>query len=307
MENLNLNSPHFSNEDKAREYLEKIRWVNGVECPHCGTIGGHYSLTGKSTSNKPVRKGTWKCRKCRKQFSVTVGTVFERSHVPLNKLLIAIYLLCSSKKGMSAHQLHRMLGITYKSAWFMAHRIRHAMVTLPNSKKMTGIVEADETYVGGKGRGKRGRGSEKKVPVFSLVERNGNVLSTRVERVTAKNLKGIIRDNVDKTSVIMTDDFKSYIGLKREFVGHEVIKHSKKEYVRGDIHTNTAEGYFSLLKRGIIGVYHHVDKHHLHRYLTEFDFRYNNRKRCDADNAMTAIIASKGKRLMYRDSSGVSK
>lgn len=171
METLNLYAPHFSDEDKAREYLENIRWPNGAECPHCGAVGRHYQVIGKSTSRKPARRGLWKCRKCRKQFSVTVGTIFESSHIPLNKWLAAIYILCASKKGMSAHQLHRMLGVTYKSAWFMAHRIRFAMVDSGILEKMKGIVEADETYVGGKstGRGRPGKDSNK-TPVFTLVK-----------------------------------------------------------------------------------------------------------------------------------------
>jgi transposase-like protein len=303
MEKLNLNSPHFSDEDKARKYLEDLRWPNGAECPHCGTIGNHYQITGKATSNQPARKGLWKCHKCRKQFSVTVGTIFEKSHLPLHKWLSAIYLLCSSKKGMSANQLRRGLEITYKSAWFMAHRIRHAIADL-SKLKLTGIVEADETYVGGKakGSGLRGRTTKKKAPVFSLVERNGNVRSQHIERVTGLNLKSIIRENVDKSAIIMSDDYHAYHGLKKEFADHKIIRHSSKQYVNGDIHTNTIEGYFSILKRGIIGVYHHVGKQHLHRYLNEFDFRYNGRKTLDAENTNRAIICSKGKRLMYRES-----
>jgi len=303
MEKLNLNSPHFSDEDKARKYLEDLRWPNGAECPHCGTIGEHYQINGKATSNKPARKGLWKCHKCRKQFSVTVGTIFEGSHIPLNKWLSAVYLLCSSKKGMSANQLHRGLGITYKSAWFMAHRIRHAIADLSNMK-LTGIVEADETYVGGKAKrsGLTGRTTRKKTPVFSLVERNGNVKSQTVVRVTGANLKSIIKEKVDKSATIMTDDFFSYRGLKKDFVDHQVVKHGQREYARGNVHTNTIEGYFSILKRGIIGIYHHVGKQHLHRYLAEFDFRYNGRKTLDAENTNRAIICSKGKRLMYRES-----
>jgi transposase-like protein len=301
METLNLYAPQFSDAEKAREYLERTRWANGVECPHCATIGDHYQITGKTTSNKPARKGVWKCKKCRKQFSVTVGTIFEGSHIPLNKWLAAIFVLCSSKKGMSAHQLHRMLGITYKSSWFMMHRIRHAMSDLV-SGKLQGIVEADETYVGGKSTGRRGRGAKKKIPVFALVERNGNVISQPVERVTGVNLKKIIKENVEQSATMMTDDYSSYKGLKKNFADHQVIRHSMKEYSKGNTHTNTIEGYFSILKRGIIGVYHHVGKNHLHRYLNEFDFRYNNRKSKDAVNTITAILATKGKRLMYQES-----
>jgi transposase-like protein len=300
METLNLYAPQFSDEDKAREYLEKLRWANGIECPHCGSIDGHYPLKAKATSKEPVRKGVWKCKQCRKQFSVTVGTIFERSHIPLNRWLSAIYLLCSSKKGMSAHQLHRTLGITYKSAWFMAHRIRYAMTQKPSINKFKTIVEIDETYIGGKARGKRGRGSANKVPVVALVERNGNVISKHVDRVTAKNLKAVLKENVDKNATLMTDDFPSYRYLN--FPKHKIIKHSEKEYVQGNIHTNTIEGFFSLLKRGIIGVYHHVGKNHLHRYLSEFDFRYNARKVKDDIRTNVAIINSRGKRLMYRES-----
>ena len=225
---LNLHTPYFSDEDKAREYLEKIRWANGVECPHCKTVDGHYPLIAKSTSNHPVRKGVWKCNHCRKQFSVTVGTIFEKSHIPLNKWLASVYLLCSSKKGMSANQLHRMLNITYKSAWFMAHRIRYAMTKMPLLKKFKGTVEIDETYIGGKGHGKRGRGSISKTPVVALVERNGNVISKHIDRVTAKNLKTVLKENVDKTATLMTDDFPSYRYLDKDFPKHKIINHSKK-------------------------------------------------------------------------------
>ncbi|MCK4644949.1 MAG: IS1595 family transposase [Candidatus Aminicenantes bacterium] len=286
----------YSDEDKARELLENLRWPEGPICPHCESNEA-YKLTPKSGSK--TRKGLYKCKKCRKQFTVTVNTIFEGSHIPINKWLIAIHLFCSSKKGISAHQIHRMLGITYKSAWFMFHRIRYAIKQTSLNEKMKGIIEADETYVGGKGKGKRGRGSEKKTPVFSLVQRDGKVKSQPVKNVTGKNLKSIIKENVDKNSVIMTDDFRSYAGLKKDYADHKVINHSKKEYVKGDVHTNTAENYFSLLKRGINGTFHHVSKHHLHRYCNEFDFRYNNRK---VDDGMrTAILISKigGKRLTY--------
>jgi len=184
MKKIDLNQKHFYNEEEARKYLEKIRWADGIPvCPHCGSKNEHYELKPK-TSTSELRNGVWKCRDCRNQFSVTVGTVFERSHIPLNKWLLAVQLLCSSKKGMSTNQLHRLLGITYKSAWFMAHRIRYAMEQNFQNKKLKGVVEVDETYVGGKGKGKRGRGSLKKTPVFSLVERNGEVRSFPVERVT---------------------------------------------------------------------------------------------------------------------------
>lgn len=292
------------NADQARELLEQLRWPEGPVCPRCGHDKA-YSLKPKPGSKHPVRKGIYKCKGCRQQFSVTVGTIFEGSHIPLNTWLVAISLMCSSKKGISAHQLHRMLGITYKSAWFMAHRIRYALEQAPLKDKLSGIIEVDETYVGGKSKGKRGRGAKKKTPVVSLVQRDGVVKSRSIHRLTAKNLKSYIRDNVDKSSVVMTDDFKSYGGLGKEFSRHEIIQHSTKEYVRGNVHTNTAEGYFSLLKRGINGVYQHVSKHHLQRYLHEFDFRYNMRKIDDEKRTTAAISCIEGKRLMYRDSSKV--
>jgi transposase-like protein len=302
MTKINLTEKYFHDDDEARKHLESLRWHYGPICPHCGSTDKHYTLTAKTESSKPVRKGVYKCKFCRKQFSVTVGTIFEKSHIPLSKWLLAIHLLCSSKKGMSAHQLHRNLGITYKTAWFMAHRIRHAMAhILPG--KFSGIIEADETYVGGKHKGSiTGRGNPKKVPVFALVERGGRVNSRVVDRVSKKNLQDALRDKVEKKSTIMTDEFISYRGLKRDFAGHETVNHSKGEYVRGKVHTNSVEGYFSILKRGINGIYHHVGKQHLHRYLAEFDFRYNHRKIDDIERTEKAILRSKGQRLQYHES-----
>lgn len=183
METLGFNAPYFTDSNEARLYLERTRWPNGPVCPHCKSEEKHYALKGKEDSRESVREGVWKCKTCRKQFSVTVGTVFERSHIPLNQWLLAVFLLCSSKKGMSAHQLHRILKVTYKTAWFMCHRLRYAM-DQKGTTKFDGIVECDETYVGGKGHGKRGRGADNKTPVFSLVERHGNVMPMPVQRVT---------------------------------------------------------------------------------------------------------------------------
>ena len=197
--------------------------------------------------------------------------------------------MCASKKGVSSHQLHRMLGISYKSAWHMTHRVREAMNLPPLIGKLKGVVEADESYVGGKGQGKRGRGSIKKTPVFSLVERNGRIKSTVVPNVNANTLKTVMSEFIDNQSVVITDEFKSY-------------NHSRKEYVRGNVHTNTVEGFFSILKRGINGIYQHVSKQHLFRYVNEFDFRYNLRKVNDTERAVTAIREAIGKRLMYKDS-----
>lgn len=299
MKSQKPNKAIYLNEDAAREYLEQQRWPDGAVCPHCSSKGA-YKLQPKPDSKRPVRKGVYKCKVCRKQFTVTVGTIFEDSHIPLYQWLSAIQFLCSSKKGVSAHQLHRMLNITYKSAWFMAHRIRYAMGQPPLAEKLLGVVEADETYIGGKSHGKRGRGAENKVPVFALVQRGGDVRSFKLERVTAKNLKNAIRENVTKDSTIMTDEFLAYRGLGKEFANHQTVSHGSGEYVRDNAHTNTAEGYFSLLKRGIIGVYHHVSKQHLDQYLNEFNFRYNSRKVDDAFRMILAIEGVKGKRLVLK-------
>lgn len=293
-------SKRFSDEKAARELIEKLRWPNAPICPHCGTNGA-YKITPKNGSG--TRAGLYKCKECRKQFTVTVNTIFEGSHIPLSKWLIAIHLICSSKKGMSALQLSRMLGVSYKSAWFMAHRVRHAMSRPPLSRKLRGIVEADETYVGGKGKGKRGRGSITKTPVFSLVERNGVVRSQPIADVKSSTLKEIMLMNVSRDAKVMTDDFPSYRGIDKHFREHGIVQHARKEYVRGNVHTNTAEGYFSLLKRGITGTFHHVSRHHLHRYCNEFDFRYNYRKMNDGERSVALIGQVKNKRLFYRDSS----
>ncbi len=289
----------YNDEDKVRELLEGLRWPNGPVCPHCSSKKVT-RLVPRSDSKTPGRKGLYKCRVCRKQFTVTVNTIFEDSHIKLNKWLMAIHLFCASKKGISAHQLHRMLSITYKTAWFMAHRIRYAMSQPPLRDKLKGIVEADETYIGGKGHGKRGRGAEKKTPVFLLIERNGRAKSSPVVNVTGKTLKTIMKDNIDPRATVMTDEYSAYRGTGKSFARHGIVEHGKLEYVKGDAHVNTAEGYFSLLKRGINGTFHHVSKHHLHRYCDEFDFRYNFRQVDDATRAAALVSSVSGKRLLYR-------
>ena len=302
-------TPQFQDAEKARAFLEKLRWPNGPVCPHCGCATA-YKLTAKPGSKKPVRIGVYKCKDCEQQFTVTVNTIFEDSHIPLNKWLLAIYLLCASKKGMSAHQLHRMLPVTYKTAWFMAHRIRYMMSqpSFKNKQKLFGVIEADETYVGGKGtKITRAEAYEKKQKVFALVKRDGDVRSFHVERVTGDNLQSILRKNAHPSATIITDSFASYDGLTGQFGDHLVINHSTGEYSRKiegkpTIHTNTIEGVFSLLKRGIIGTYHQVGKHHLHRYLAEFDFRYNARKISDTDRTLLALSQAEGKRLQLRES-----
>jgi transposase-like protein len=308
---LNLaETPHFQDADKARAFLEKLRWPNGAVCPHCGCKTA-YKLTAKPNSKKPVRPGVYKCKDCGQQFTVTVNTIFEDSHIALNKWLLAIHLLCASKKGMSAHQLHRMLGVTYKTAWFMAHRVRYMMSQPSFKQKMSGVIEADETYVGGKRKNQGGRGRpdaySHKQAVFALVKRGGDVRSFHVERVTGENLRGILWKNAHPSATIMTDNFASYDNLKGQFNTHYTVNHSTGEYSRKEagkptIHTNTIEGVFSLLKRGIIGTYHQVGRHHLHRYLSEFDFRYNARKISDTSRTLLALSQAEGKRLQLRDS-----
>lgn len=303
-----LTQPHFQDKDAAREYLEAVRWPNGPFCPHCGSEKPPMQLKGKST-----RPGLYKCAeyRCRKQFTVTVGTVFERSRVPLNKWLIAVHLMCASKKGISAHQLHRMLGVTYKTAWFMAHRIREAM------REESGLfggnggtVEADETFWGNakrRGSPKKGRGYHHKEKVLSLVERGGRARSFHVPAVNAATLRPILREQIAKDSVVMTDEAGQYTGTREkmsdEFQAHEFVSHGVGEYVRGDVHTNTIENYFSTLKRGLNGTFHHVGKQHLKRYLCEFDFRYNYRTKLgyeDVERAAICLKGIEGKRLTYR-------
>jgi len=305
-----LNEPHFTDEIAAVAKLESILWPDGPVCPKCGNIGQAYKLK--------ARVGLRRCGACKADFTVTVGTVFERSHVELHKWFQAAYLMASSKKGVSAHQLHRLLGVTYKTAWFMAHRIREAMREIfPEPMGGDGkFVEADETYVGGKERNKRKSrrnskniGAVGKEIAFSLVERGGKVRSVHVPNVSAKTLRPIIKAHVDRRSFLMTDDAGQYRLIGPEFAGFETVNHGADEYVRGNAHTNTIEGYFSILKRGISGVYHHVSQQHLRRYLGEFDFRYNERAGLGVDDqsrTFKVLRGIAGKRLTYRDSSAVS-
>jgi len=295
-----LNQPHFQDEHKAREYLENIRWANGISCPHCGVVGDHYKLTGKTT-----RPGLFKCTDCREQFTVTVGTVFERSKIKLHIWLQAVYLLCSSKKGMSSLQLQRMLGVTYKTAWFMTHRIREAMnqpggVLGGNG----GPVEADETYWGNTGKQRKGaRGYAHKMKVVSLVERDGQKRSFHLANVTAETVRPLLKKHVAAKAVLMTDEASIYTKIGREFAGHGVVNHGKGEYSRDDVTTNTVESSFAILKRGLYGTFHHVSEAHLQRYANEFDFRWNHRAKLGYDDAQRTDAVLKGiggKRLTYR-------
>ncbi len=303
-----ISNPAFHDENKARAFLEAQRWPDGPFCPFCGQFETVKGLPPKGS----MGKGWYHCRECRKKFTVRVGTLYERSHVPLHKWLMATHLMCASKKGISSHQLHRMLGVTYKTAWFMSHRIREAMREI-NPKALGGrgkIVEADETFIGGKEKNKHlskrtsAVGGQGKEIAFSLVERGGSVRSHHVSSVSRKTLRPILYTQISRASTLMTDDAGQYRdSMTRGFARHEAVNHGIGEYVRGDAHTNTAEGYFSILKRGITGVYHHVSEKHLMRYLGEFDFRYNERSALgvtDEDRTLKAIKCIEGKRLTYR-------
>jgi transposase-like protein len=301
--NLSQLAKHFSDEDAARELLEQLRWNGNPTCPHCGGLEP-YKLTPKPGSK--TRKGVYKCKACRKQFTVTVGTVFEASHIPLSKWLLALHLLASSKKGISAHQLHRNLGISYKGAWFMAMRLRHAMQNGPLGL-LQGTVEIDETYVGGYRRGQGGRAKvdSNKTPVVALVERGtGRVVAQPVYRVTAQNLGKMIEKYVAPNATMMTDEFAAYKSVSEDSGRkHLTVRHKDGEYVKkGDntVHSNTVEGFFSLLKRGINGTFHHVSREHLGRYCDEFAYRYERRKMDDSQRTRSLVLSTEGKRLTYK-------
>jgi transposase-like protein len=296
---MDITVPRFANETNARLHLEALRWPDGPYCPHCG------SFAAKRLEGKSHRAGLVQCNDCREQYTVTVGTVFERSKVPLHKWLLCNHLLCASKKGMSAKQIERMLGVTYKTAWFMCHRLREAMDGANGDGPLGGpdmVVEADETYVGGKAKNRAFRSPAPKKPVVALVERDGHVRSFHVANVTAKDLRGLIVTNVDRASHLMTDESHVYTAVGREFNGHSTVNHSAKEYVTtgGFKHSNTAENFFSIFKRGVIGTYHHMSEAHLGRYCKEFDFRYNTRSMSDGERAQIALKGIEGKRLTYR-------
>jgi transposase-like protein len=308
--------PIFTNDDAARRHLEKIRWPEGPICPHCGNADAEKI---KKLEGKSHRPGLYQCNECREHFTVTVGSVMERSHIPLSKWVYAFHLMAASKKGVSAHQLHRMLGITYKSAWFMAHRIREAMRPAKHEGPLGGegkIVEADETYHGKiekprpRSRGrvptptKSGKsGPADKRAIVALVERGGRVRTFHVGAADKFTVQKIVTENIARESRLHTDESRLYFGADTLFASHETVKHSAKEYVRGDVHTNSAEGYFSIFKRGMRGIYQHCREKHLHRYLAEYDFRYNRRIALgfdDGERAAMALKGAEGKRLTYR-------
>lgn len=302
---VDLTDPIFHNEDAARLHFEAIRWPEGPCCPHCGVVDQATLLKGKSH-----RSGMYQCNACREPFTVTVGSVMESSHVPLHKWALGFHLMAASKKGVSANQLMRTLGLgSYRTAWFMAHRIREAMAPAPLQKPLGsggGIVESDETFIGRKpGVAKKGGGFGHKMKVHSLVERGGSIRSVVVEKVSRETLETIIRANVSPEAHLRTDTAQYYIKSGFGTASHAMVNHYKGEYVRGDAHTNTLEGYYSVFKRGMKGIYQHCSERHLHRYVAEFDFRYNNRIKLGVDDtgrAMRAIKSAAGRRLTYKQS-----
>ena len=308
-----LSDPKFHDDDAARAHLEAVRWPNGANCPHCGSVNV-IRMEGKAH-----RAGAFNCRDCRDQFTVTVGSVFERSHVPLHKWVLATHLLTASKKGMSSLQLGRMLSVTYKTAWFMSHRIREAM-TDTNPAPLGGegkVIEADEAYHGKKetpapspqrrGRPyiKKGKAASKRA-IVALVERGGEVRVKHMPLVTSKNIREFAVKHADRASCLHTDESNLYPSFGGKFAKHETVNHSAKEYARGDVTTNSVEGFFGIFKRGMNGIYQHCGEQHFQRYLNEFAFRYNNRIKLGVDDAERAIIALRGaagKRLTYRRAS----
>jgi transposase-like protein len=312
-----LNEAYFHDEAAAFAALEGIMWPNGPVCPHCGGMDRLGKLEGVKDKKGRIRLGLWKCyqAECRQQFTVRKGTVFEASHLKLHQWFQCTYLLCSSKKGVSSHQLSRTLGCTVKTAWFASHRIREAMRdgSLDPLGGEGKIIEADETYIANSEKSRRivpgkrtaNRGPHYKRKVLALVERGGKLRTFHIETVTSAEVGKIVLANVARESAFMTDEGRHYRKIGQQFASHDRVHHQAKEYVRGDAHVNTLEGVFSIFKRGMVGVYQHCGEHHLHRYLAEFDFRYNNRIAAgvnDQGRTVNALVGARGKRLTYRDS-----
>jgi transposase-like protein len=308
MRDSDFSNPIFHDEDKARAWLEARLWPQGPVCPKCGVVGEATLMQGKTT-----RAGLYQCNACREPFTVTVGTLYERSHVPLHKWLGATHLMMASKKGMSALQISRMIGVTYKTAWFLCHRIRESLRDRTDEQPLGGegkIVEADETYVGGKDSNRakskrqgRQAARETKEPVVALVERGGRVRSFHVPDVNSKNLRPILYEQIRAATHLMTDASPIYPKIGEQFAAHTYVNHSIDEYVRGETSTNTVESYFAILKRGVVGTFHHVSAQHLKRYVGEFDYRYNTRTALgysDMDRFTASFPGIVGKRLTYR-------
>lgn len=304
-----LSKLYFHDERAAFEHLEEALWKGEPVCPHCGSINNATKLQGQAT-----RIGVWKCkdRHCRKQFTVKVGTVFEHGRIPLHKMLQAVHLMASSKKGISTHQLHRILEIQYKSAWFLAHRIREAMRSgeFAPMGGAGGIVEVDETFIGREPGKPKKRAYHHKMKVLSLVDRETKqARSMVVDDLKPATIAPILRENMSTEARLATDEAGHYLHVGKEFADHGVVRHGREEYVVGEVHTNTIEGYFSIFKRGMKGVYQHCSKKHLHRYLAEYDFRYNNRVALGVDDVSRAENLTKGivgKRLTYRIPDGTT-
>ena len=291
----------FPTEETAIALLESILWPNGPECPHCENkdAAKFWKVTASKTTG--VRAGLRQCAVCKAKTRVTVGTIFEDSHIPLNKWLIAWYLLCGAKKSMSALQLQGAIGLgSYKSAWFMAHRIRHAMADPVLVRKLSGIVEADESWIGGKNTGKGSAGAKmNKTPVVAIVERGGRIRSIALDRITGNNLRKAIRENVEICSHLHTDHNPIYVGMQPKY-DLSSVKHCAKEYSRGNVHVNTAECSFSLLKRAVVGSFHHIGKTHLPLYLSEADFKFNHRRDTDSERTIAGLRKVAGKRMLYK-------
>jgi transposase-like protein len=303
--NLVTLAQQYSSEDKARELLESMLWPDGPVCPHCQNHKEKaiYRLKSKEGSKNKVRKGLCKCGACHKQFTVTVGTVFEDSHIPISKWMMATFILCSSKKSISALQMSRMLNIGYQAAWFLVHRLRHAF-TDDGKRKLKGVVEIDETFVGG--TGDRKTKISRLTPVMALIEQGGNMKARVVPNVSFKSLGKVLREEVQNDAVICSDENTAYQNVNKEFKAHHTVCHSKYEYIlrRSDginVGTNHCESFFSLLKRGVHGAWHNVSRQHLHRYVNEFAFRWNTRYLTDGERMETAVGLTTGKRLTYNE------